>query len=146
MAYAQLIGLGVPLQCDITSTSSGAPVTSKLYMKGEGEMRIETPMEGQQASTGCTKSIFIMKGTTSYVGCEGGSMFSGTSCDWLMMESEPSAGGGTAGGAYEAPDYSNVPSTQISCVPWVYDASKFMPSDSTCTLQDLMGGQYQYPS
>ena len=143
MAYTQLIALGIPVQCDMTTTSQGKSTTIKVYMNGASEVREEVPVDSSSsaASTGCTKMIVILKGTVSYMGCEEGSLF-GPSCQWLRMETTPSGGAQTS--PVQQPDLGSVPATQISCVPWVYDASKFTVSGPTCTLQDLMGGYGAY--
>lgn len=137
MAYAELAALGVPLECDITSTAQGQPVSYKVYMKGEDEVRTEMPVNASSGST-CTKFIGIMKGNTFYMGCgTGEEMFEGTGCQWLEMElNESETSGGTT--TTEQPDFSNTPSTQINCRPWVYDASKFIPTGKTCTFEEMM--------
>ncbi|MBU0532917.1 hypothetical protein KKB44_05490 [Candidatus Micrarchaeota archaeon] len=45
------------------------------------------------------------------------------------------------------PDFEDVPSEDISCVPWIYDASKFQTSGKACTMDDYideMMAAYEY--
>jgi hypothetical protein len=135
--YATLAALGVPLQCDITITYQGKTTTAKLYMKGSEEIREEVSTTD---SVDCAKTIVILKDKKMYLGCEEGDLF-GT-CKWMefnLTEGETQPSGGAAG-TYESPDLTDVPATQISCLPWIYDASKFIPSGKVCTMEDLLGG------
>jgi uncharacterized protein YceK len=146
--YEQLIGLGVPLKCDIAVTDNGKTIQSTVYMKGENEVRSEYHDAGSMGS-GCTTIITIMKGDMAYMGCEGGNLFPDTGagnpfagCKWIetRMNSTETAPTGT-----EAPDYSDVPPTQISCTPWIYDPSKFVVDGKSCNLQDMMAGMGGVP-
>jgi hypothetical protein len=124
--YGELIGLGVPIQCDIT-TESG---TSKLYKGIGSDMRIETP-SGQST---CPTTVVIMKADKYYIGCKGGSIIPGSSCQWLVFNASSSGSSGT----YEKPDYSDVPAGQISCTPWIPDGSMLQAPASACSLADLI--------
>lgn len=137
-AFASLVGLGVPLQCDIKTADAGMATTMKLYMKGEGEWRGETTVE----SDGCSKFVWIKKGNDFYMGCADGAMFG--DCAWLKMQSDTSgASSSGSGSVLETPDLDSVPPADIDCLPWAYDASKFAVSGKICTMDDLYGG---YPS
>ncbi|MDD5171885.1 MAG: hypothetical protein PHF60_02500 [Candidatus ainarchaeum sp.] len=132
--YDELLGLEIPMQCDMTMTSDGQTTTIRIYMKNSGEMRNEITLEGVSM---CTKMISIMKGNTIYSGCEGEKYPPGSSssCDWLTtVIEETNATAGTS----QPSDYSNVPATQINCVPWVPDDSKFATPGHVCTQEDLM--------
>lgn len=130
-AYAELMALGVPLKCEITMTVTSKPVQMTLYMKGSDEVRSEIPVEG---GTPCATMITIMKGGKAYTGCDSGEFFPG--CPWIEAQSAGSGGTGTGQGA--STDFSSVPASEIHCVPWTYDASKFEPSGKVCTQQDIM--------
>ncbi|VVC04308.1 Uncharacterised protein [Candidatus Bilamarchaeum dharawalense] len=128
--FEALTAMGVPLECDVSSTSQGQTVNVKIYMKGNQEMRTEIPA----ASGDCTKMVGIMKGQTYYVGCADGTMFPG--CQWLMIEQ--SNGNQGVAGSFQTPDYSDVPTSKIDCRPWLYDPSKFATPGKVCSMDDLM--------
>lgn len=132
LGYEQLIGLGIPLECDISTTYEGETTYMKVYMKNENELRNEVPLEEQGAM--CDKVILIRKGDTLYNGCEGQKYPPGTSCDWVKFVMDQSEPGGPS---TEPPDYSDVPSEQINCVPWVVDESKFATPGKVCTMEDI---------
>ena len=130
--YDALAALGVPLECDITMNST----TMKVYMKGSDEVRGEVPIDEQGAT--CRKMVSIMEGGKYYAGCSDGTLY--PQCDWLYVtdeDSQPSADTST-----DTPDYDSVPPADISCKPWLYDASKFATPGKVCSLDDLMQ-QYQ---
>lgn len=129
--YEQLLGLGVPMQCDITMTYEGKTTTMKIYSKNNGEIRNEIPIPETEM---CSKMISILKGDTVYTSCEGKTYPPGTSCDWMKYVVNNT---GTTGGS-TAPDYSDVPPTQINCMPWVPDDSKFATPGKICTQEDIM--------
>ncbi|MFH1785379.1 MAG: hypothetical protein ABH842_03040 [Candidatus Micrarchaeota archaeon] len=135
--FSVLAALGVPLECDITTTYEGTPTTMKLYMKGEDEMRTQIDAPGD-----CEKMAYIAKGNTFYMGCETGFIFA--DCNWYSITVEPSnyttdpdPYSYTASTSSQ-PDFSSVPSSQIDCKPWIYDPSKFVPSGKVCDMNDLM--------
>jgi len=142
--YDQLLGLGVPLQCDITTTSNGKTTKSKIYVQGKDAMRSETDVS-QPGST-CTKMVTIVKGDIAYIGCMNGEIFPSDAsasnpfagCKWMEMKANKSTTSVTASIGAEAPDYTNIPPAQINCVPWIYDASKFEVVGKSCNIQDIM--------
>jgi hypothetical protein len=138
--YEALVAMGVPLQCDITTTSQGKTMNMHVYMKGSEAVRSETTVAGSET---CAQMVTIMKGKTVYMGCVDGDVMQG--CKWLQMDindSQPQTAGATA-----PPDYNDVPPADINCSPWVYDASKFVVTGKVCNLNDLMKGygDYQIP-
>lgn len=141
--YEQLLGLGVPMQCDISTTYEGKTTTAKIYMKGEGEVRSE--MDISQSDSTCKRMVTIGKGEKFYVGCSEGALFPDTGdaasnpfsgCAWLEMTVNKSSTTGSS--TYSAPDYTDTPASQINCLPWVYDPSKFVVSGKTCDLDQIM--------
>jgi len=132
--FTTLVGTGVPLQCDITTTADGTATTIKLYMKGEDEWRGEADVE----SGGCSKMVWIKKGDYFYMGCADSAMFG--DYKWLVMKVEP--GTSSPSGSSQAPDLNSVPPADIKCLPWAYDASKFAVSGNACSMEGLAG----YPS
>ncbi len=146
--YGQLIALGIPLQCGITIITDGKPTKSTVYTDGKGAVRSEVDVTQQGSS--CTQMVAIMKGGTAYIGCESGTLFPTTGgasnpfagCQWMEMATNTSTNTSTtsvtASIGANAPDYTSVPPAQISCVPWVYDPSKFDVSGKSCNIQDIM--------
>lgn len=141
--YEQLLGLGVPMQCDITTTSNGKTTTAKIYMKGDAEVRSEVDIS--ESGSTCKKMVSIGKGTKYYVGCSDGALFPDTGdpasnpfagCVWLEMTVNKSSSPGSS--TYTAPDYSDIPPSEINCLPWVYDPSKFVVVGKTCDLDQIM--------
>lgn len=132
--FAELMALGVPMQCDITTTSGGVTVTSHTYKGVGSDMRSETPMQGGGS---CPKLIAIMKADKYYVGCEQGELVQG--CQWFVFPvTGSSSATGVTGSAFGKPDYSGVPAAQISCTPWIPDGTKFQEPVGACNLQDIM--------
>src|SRR5208283_3871582 len=56
--FVQLVALGVPLQCDITSTVNGQTVKSTIYLQGK-DIRSETSIT--QSGSTCTDMVAIVK-------------------------------------------------------------------------------------
>lgn len=138
-SYEELLGLGVPMQCDITMTNEGQATTVRMYYVNSERMR-------QEMTTGstsiCSKMIFIVKDSKIYSGCEG-EKYLGSSCDWILTPEQESQTPGTS----QPPDYSDIPSQQINCVPWVPDDSKFATSGRACTQEEFQNelmNQYNY--
>lgn len=142
--FMALAAMAIPLECDITVEIEGQMTKSKMYMNGENEMRSEIAIT-QPAQ--CDKFLYIYKDDMVYMGCEGGNLFAGAEmfedCDWLVFsESEGTMESGETTTTYQAstPEFEDVPSTQINCIPWVYDASKFDTPGKTCDMEELMSG------
>ena len=143
MEYAALMALGIPLECDITTTTDGQTITQKMYADGQGNSRIEST--DQAMSSGCSKWVVILQKEKMYWGCEGGNYPPGTDCDWMLFEQSENATSSQVdvdygdGGGFDT-DYSDVPPADIDCKPWVLDPSKFTPSGEICDMEDLMSG------
>ncbi|MFH0884573.1 MAG: hypothetical protein V1861_02590 [Candidatus Micrarchaeota archaeon] len=139
--YEALAALGIPLQCDISTTYNGTTTNMRVYMKGSEEVRSETTLADAEI---CAQMVTIIKGNTFYTGCVDGDIMPG--CKWLQMNVEDSEQPPTSG-TTAPPDYADVPPADINCVPWVYDASKFVVSGEVCNLDDLIKGygDYQIP-
>lgn len=142
--YAGIMALGLPGKCDITSSYQGEAMEVTLYFDGAGNSRTESPVDDPAVE--CSKFIVIQSDKVVYIGCEGEKYPPGTQCDWMMMESEDT--GNTtmqtqvdvgSGGGFST-DYSDVPASQISCVPWVPDSTMFQAPGKLCTISDLMQG------
>lgn len=146
MAYLELAALGVPVECDITSSYQGTTTTMKLYMVGENKMRTETPYEGK-------KLITIMIGETLYVTNIMSDMY--PDCEWLVITHTETEVTGEPGAAYDAgydtsvSDVGDLPAQDFDCKPWVYDESKFTPpTENVCTQEEfnaLIMQQYDIP-
>lgn len=134
MAYGELIAAGVPVQCDITSTYQGQTTTMKLYMQGENRMRAES-------ITGNYTNVMITRDQMSYVK----STVDVPGCEWLAFPINTSGEAGAGAGQTTTPDLGALPSTDFSCLPWIYDESKFTVANA-CTMEELqqkMMEQYQ---
>ncbi len=145
--YEQLLALGIPIQCDITTVTKGQSYKIKIYMNGESEIRSEIPY----SSESCSKTVAIIKGKKSYIGCEGQMIV--PKCNWLefdINDSKPETNESSQTGTYTAEDYAedykDVPTSDIKCQAWVYDASKFTTPGKICNLEDMMNnyGDYGY--
>ena len=135
--FAGVMALGVPVQCDMTMLdSSGQTATIKMYAINEDNLRQEI-VGGSVAQSGCQKVIVIIKPDGQYLGCEGTSMF-GPSCDWLKLPSGGAADEGAVG--FDMPAVADLPSGQISCLPWIPDNSKFNTPGTACTMEEMMQG------
>lgn len=147
--YAAVMALSVPIECDITTYVDGEPITVKLYAKGENEIRKEyVPKDMEDID--CPKFVWITKDNNIYMCCEGGDFLPDSTCDcfaFICEEDEEPAEAGAASG-YTALDLGDVPATQVSCWPWLYDPSKFQVPGKACTMdeyiQEMTGGAYDY--
>jgi hypothetical protein len=141
LGYEAVMALGIPGECEITTQSEGQSYETKAYFDGAGNVRYETPFN--EPGMECSEYVMISTAEKVYFGCAGGEFIPG--CDWLEMTSSganSSLEGSlefTSGGSMDT-DYSDVPASQISCVPWIPDSSKFNPSGTVCSLEDLMQG------
>jgi len=124
ITFAALMALGVPVQCQIT-TEAGA-VT--LYKGAGTDMRTEMSVSGGP----CAKVISIVKSDKYYVGCDQGTLFQ--NCQWLVFSVNATGGGA---GSYQKPDYSDIPASQISCVPWIENPSMLQAPGNACDLSAL---------
>jgi hypothetical protein len=130
------MALGVPVQCNIT-TSSG---TVKFYKDSGTDMRTEMSVSGAP----CPVIVSIVIGNTYYVGCEQGTLMPGSSCQWLTFSTNETGAANPEAGAITSaysPDYSSIPAAQISCIPWVPDPSMLQAPANACSLQDMMNTQ-----
>jgi hypothetical protein len=141
LAYSELLKLGIPIECDVTSTYQGQSSKMKTYIKTEKELRIEYT---SPQSTDCPKGNVIVLGDTTYFACEG-KKFMGTDCDWCKVKANESDTSGTTGTSTgpSASDFKDLPSTSFNCKPWIYDSTKFTTSGKVCTMEDLMKGYTQ---
>ena len=145
--YNELAALGVPLECTMKVDYDGAMTQSKVYLKGDGQVRTEVVIEDAP----CDKFIYILKDDVGYMGCEEGSIFGEIEqfedCNWLEFSTEEPEGETTSGDTtvtYSAttPALEDVPSTEIQCAPWVVDSSKFDVSGKVCNLDQMMEDLY----
>jgi len=143
MAYLELVALGVPIECDISSTYQGVTTTMKVYMVGEDKIRAETPYDGK-------KMITIVLGKTLYVTNIMSDMY--PDCAWLVIEhTETEPTGGEPGATYDTTvsGFDEMPSQDFDCRPWIYDESKFTPpTANVCTEEEynaLIMQQYDVP-
>jgi hypothetical protein len=143
--YEELIGLGIPLQCDIIMPLTGnQTTTAKVYVNGNEQMRSE--MDLGEGVSACSKMITIVNGNKVDMKCVEGTIFPQIGannpfegCVWMETVANATSGGSPSA---QSADYSNVPPARISCLPWVYDASMFEVSGKACNIEEIMKSYY----
>lgn len=151
LGYTKLLALGVPVECDVTITSSKTTIKYKMYMKGK-QYRVEMPMSSgmYSGSYGCkTSLVTLAKNKEVYMGCDGGKLMPSMGCDWMKFNStdSSSSGGSSSGssstpssGSFTSSDLEKLPSTSFDCKAWTFDSTKFNTPGKVCTMEDLLGG------
>lgn len=142
LTYLELAALGVPIECDITTTYQGTVQSAKMYIAGEDKVRYESAYDGEQM-------VVIVLGDVTYMTNFLASQY--PDCLWIKMlpeDTEPTEP--TGGYTYEtAPDFEEMPATDFECRPWAYDDSKFaIPTQKVCTMDeftDLIMSGYDIP-
>ncbi|MEM3030138.1 MAG: hypothetical protein QXH27_00230 [Candidatus Micrarchaeia archaeon] len=139
MGFAQLVALGMPVRCTVTTTEGGRSITTNLWLRGSN-FRTETrPPEMTEPI------ITVVRGGETYlqVGAQMKQAFAamGKNCDWLRMTpqeaAQPPAGGAEAASASEL---ESIPPTNFQCNPDVFGDEKFATPGSVCSYADLLGG------
>ncbi|VVC04307.1 Uncharacterised protein [Candidatus Bilamarchaeum dharawalense] len=125
--FETLRALGIPLECDISTSIQNRSITLKIYMRGREELRTEL----QGLNPKCNSSLSVFKSNTHYLGCIGGKMFQ--DCDWVSIPQNNY----TINSTYQGPDLSGIPPSKIDCRPWLYDPSKFATPGKVCSMEDL---------
>lgn len=137
LGYAQLVGLGVPIQCQFTDTQDG--ISTSLTMKIRGNRAMG---QGTVTANGTTtNTVFISLPDAMYVqlspdertgilaNCEwmkvatSGANFSGTNVNGV--ETNPAGDLGSATAKYD-------------CVPGVFGDDVFTPPANACDLNELI--------
>ncbi|MEW6748155.1 MAG: hypothetical protein AB1295_00400 [Candidatus Micrarchaeota archaeon] len=140
LGYEALLALGQSLECDITTTDyQGNVMRMKVYMEGEDRVRSEFTAVTQ---TTCPLYISIFKDDITYMGCEGGEFFTGSTCDWLKIMPEDSEPGSASSAGFEQPVLDDVPPSNINCKLWAYNPAKFDTPGKACTMEELFQGYY----
>ncbi|MGV8085074.1 MAG: hypothetical protein ACP5N9_02350 [Candidatus Bilamarchaeum sp.] len=134
MAYAQLIGLGIPLECNIRTTYAGRTSTIHVYINGNHQIRSELgSMEGSRCSF-----VGVLKDNKMYLGCSSGSYIQ--NCDWLELDVDPSmTNTSSSTSSVNSMNYEGIPPADIQCNPWVLDTSKFATPGRVCSMNDAYG-------
>ncbi len=126
--YAELVALGVPLQCDVKMNleSAGATSTAKMYFSG-GKTRVDstTNMEGSAIANSVVmkdKKVYMQLTSLMRVGPY-------ANCDWIAYDEEqPQQTQEQA----SVGDYSSIPPVDFSCSAWIPDDSKFATPGKVC--------------
>lgn len=146
LTYNQLLGRGVPIECDIVSRTETGTVTMKMYYDGSAKSRVEFETAQNTGRDSCQRMAIISQNMNSAdIGCISGQAYM-ANCNWLHMEFEQSEvedverSVSTPSGT---PDYTRLPPTSYNCRPWIVDNSKFQTSGRVCTMEDLTAG---YPT
>ncbi|MBI5224105.1 hypothetical protein HY990_06825 [Candidatus Micrarchaeota archaeon] len=150
LGYAQLVALGIPIECDIASTTSAGQITMKLYMDGTQKNRVELRQPSSRAGSSCSTMAMVRRGNSMLIGCNDGSPYMNT-CQWLQLDVSSSTETGTDApsttpSSAQTPDYANLPPTSYNCRPWIADNSKFETPGRVCDFNELYGGSSGYPS
>lgn len=131
---SEIMGLGVPVVCDITIDNEFGKLDATLYMKGESfrQDAVITNDEGTQKVT----VVYSNKKYYTSVPEEYKSQMAG--CEWLEVD-VPEGNGASQATSVEG--IKNLPETSYSCGPGVFGDEKFEVSGKTCTMQDIMSMQ-----
>jgi len=121
--FSELIGMGIPLECDINYTYSGKQVNARMIIGNDANIRVESPAGMVQ----CAKTITIIRGSRQYVGC--GEKAVMPSCDWFKSGYDP-----TNPGVASNFDFSIVPASSIACRDWTSDDSAFRTNGTVCEM------------
>jgi hypothetical protein len=133
-AFAELLALGVPLQCDVQVDVEGGVGSSKMFLSG-GRASVESQVR-VEATTYSMKTV--LKDKKIYSSVLQAMKNPGTpyaNCDWIVMDESEAKQSGSG-----QTDYTKIPATKFSCAPWTPDDSKFTTIGETCTLGEIMGG------
>jgi len=135
--YTELVALGVPLECDISTTlESGSSMNMKMYLQGEDNIYMEYSMSDTSESA-CDKYVIIMTGGVMYIGCDGEPVLPDINCVWMEYALDETDSSGAGASSSINSDMENIPSTDMTCKPWVYDASKFSVQGESCTIEEI---------
>lgn len=144
LTYNQLLGRGVPLECDIVSQTQTGTVTMKLYYDGSSKTRVEFESSATTGRESCQRMAVVGQNRNSAtIGCISGQAYI-PNCDWLMMEfnqSDVEDVEQTYATPSGTPDYTSLPPTSYNCRPWIVDQNKFATPGRVCNFEDMMGGR-----
>jgi hypothetical protein len=121
--FSALIGMGIPLECEINYTYSGKPVTARMLIGKDSDIRVESAAGMVQ----CQKTITIIRGSRQYVGCSDKAVM--PSCDWFKSGYDE-----TNPGVASNFDFSIVPASSIACHDWTADDSVFRTNGTICEM------------
>lgn len=154
--YADLVALGVPLECDVkTKDYDNKEVYIKLYMKGKNFKSTGT---GSLSGSTCTGFTTILSDKIIYMGCETGELLQ--SCKWIKMDTtklDNSTSNSLASSATTSDSLDKIPKTDITCKPGLFGDEAFMVTGDVCDLSEMFknfgssdtgygsSDDYQYP-
>ncbi|MEM0476010.1 MAG: hypothetical protein QW343_04440 [Candidatus Norongarragalinales archaeon] len=124
--YAELLNLGVPVQCTVKMSGQGYSGESKMFFSG-GKARIEskTLVEGQSfdsVSVVKNKKVYLKLNSLMQVGPY-------ANCDWLAAEEEKPQ---QTQGQPSTADYEKIPPVDFQCGAWVPDETLFLTPGKVC--------------
>ena len=125
MAYADLLALGVPLECTMKVTSEGTTINNAVWMKG-GKMRMEGSISG-------TSTLTIYKDEIVYTHTSAPGL--GADCYWYKMSAAPDPQATVKPATQQL---SEVPPTDISCHAAAFGDEKFATTEKVCDLDEMM--------
>lgn len=125
MAYADLLALGVPLECTMKYTTEDATVNAAVWMKA-GKMRMESAISG-------INTITVFKDEIVYTHSSAADM--GGDCYWYKMSAAPDPQATVEPVTQQLED---VPPMDISCNAAVFGDEKFATAEKVCDLNEMM--------
>ena len=122
-SFSGLVGMGIPLDCQVNYTYAGKQATARLLIGTDSEFRVESSVGMVQ----CRKTITVIHDSRQYVGCSDKQVM--PSCDWFKSAYDT----GNPGVASNF-DFSGVPASSISCRDWALDDAMFKTNGTICEL------------
>lgn len=122
-SFSGVIGMGIPLECDVNYTYAGKQATARLLIGTDSEFRVESSVGMVQ----CKKTVTVIRDSRQYVGCSDKQVM--PSCDWFKSAYDT----GNPGVASNF-DFSGVPASSISCRDWALDDAMFRTNGTICEL------------
>jgi hypothetical protein len=129
---AQLVDLGVPVNCKIRVRSEAGTSEATLYLKGES-FRIETVVNTEGETY---EALAILRGGRYYVAIPEDQKQYMNGCDWIMGESAE----GVESSDMSIQDIKGIPESDYTCTPGVFGNEKFETPGKACTFEDIMMG------
>ncbi|MEM4389106.1 MAG: hypothetical protein QXG98_00395 [Candidatus Micrarchaeia archaeon] len=141
MGFAQLVTLGMPVRCTVTTTQDGQRITMTLWLKG-GNFRSEVKPPGSAEVL-----VTIVRGGDTFLRVteELRRAFAaiGKKCDWLKITpqevAEPPKDRSARPRPTSASELESIPPTNFQCNPDVFGDEKFATPGSICSYAELLG-------
>lgn len=137
LGYAQLMALGVPVECTVTQSDNGVVTQLTLKIKGDKVRGVGTTTQGGVT----TSTEFIAVGDTTYVRIPDEQAGAMGTCQWLKIVSNESADTEVNGMDVTPQATLESASAQYSCVPGTFGDDVFSaPASGVCDLNAMING------